>query len=99
VSGDAKARMGTISAEVHRPGSIETGIQLPYETRSFARAGRIAEFHDNSDCLPTGSRGANVSRMCPATDRKTVQKGGHLRSGRLLVRRTFWRIHYASGTG
>jgi hypothetical protein len=40
-----------------------------------------------------------VSRMCPATDRKTVQKGGHLRSVRLLVRRTFWRIRYASATG
>jgi hypothetical protein len=36
---------------VRRRRSIENRHPLPYETRSFARAGRIVEFHDNSGCL------------------------------------------------
>ena len=36
--------------------------------------------------VPTRSHGANVSRMCPATDRKRAQEDGHLRSPKSLVR-------------
>jgi len=31
---------------------------------------------------------ANVSRMCPATDREKVQIGGHCRSAKLLINGT-----------
>jgi hypothetical protein len=41
----------------------------------------------------------DVSRMCPATDRKKLHNDGQCRSAKLLVRGTFGSVRYAPETG
>ena len=54
---------------------------------------------DSEHMLILGSVPPNVSRMCPATDRKGVRTAGQRRSAKLLVKGTFPPIRHAPEDG
>ena len=60
---------------------------------------RVADIASNRERGVSTGAAYDVSRMCPATDRKNVQTDGQCRSPKLLVRGTFGCIRYAPETG